>query len=97
MLRFLSFLLGEKPKMPTLYAVCDVFHLPDELARFPSERVTAAAPVFTMSDTCFFSVPVVNWWLLKFDASGSVVSVAAEHLLESCGSGRVSRVESWNV
>ena len=50
-----------------------------------------------MCDTCFLAVPVVNLWLLKFHASGSVVSVAAEHLLESSGSGRVSRGEWWKV
>ena len=64
---------------------------------FASEQVSTAAPVLAMSDTCFLSVSVANLWFLKFHVSGSVVSVAAEHLLESCGSGRVSRGEWWKV
>ena len=50
-----------------------------------------------MSDTCFLSAFVLNLRLLKFHVSGKVVSVAAEQLLESCGSGRVSRGEWWKV
>ena len=46
-----------------------------------------------MPYTCFFSVLVVNLWLLKFHDSESVVSVAAEQLLEARGYGRVSRGE----
>ena len=56
-----------------------------------------AATVLTMSDTRFLSDSVVNMWLQKFHVSGSVVSLTAEHLLESCGSGRVSRGEWWKM
>ena len=54
----------------------------------PSENVITAATVLTMLDTCSLSVLVVNLWLLKYhsfveshESSGSVVSVAAGHLL----------------
>ena len=47
---------------------------------FPSEHVITVAPVLTMCDTRFLSVPVVNLCLLKIHVSASVFSVAAEHL-----------------
>ena len=62
-----------------------------------TDHVITAAPVLTMSETRFLADSVVNVWLKMFDVSGSVVSFAAEHLLESCGSGRVSRGEWWKV
>ena len=54
-----------------------------------AEQLITAAPVLTMSETRFLSSSVANMWLKKPHVSGSVVSFAAEHLLESCGSGRV--------
>ena len=53
--------------------------------RLLTEHVITAAPVLTMSETRFFSDSVVNMWLQKCHVSGSVVSLAAEHLLEPCG------------
>ena len=57
---------------------------------FPTEHIITAAPVLTMSDTCFF---VVILKLFNFHDSESVVPCAAECLFESCGYGRVSRGE----
>ena len=59
--------------------------------RLLTEHVITAAPVLTMSETRFLSDSVVNMWLQKGHVSGSVISFATEHLLEPCGSGRVSR------
>ena len=74
-----------------IYTFFKGFLLLMTLDDFPSEHFNTAAPVLALSDTRFFSVPLVNLWLLKFHASGSVVSVAAEYLLESWVSRRVSR------
>ena len=83
--------------MPTLYAVYGVFTLLVDLHDLLSEHVITAAPVLTMSETRFLSGSVANMWLQNFHVFGSVVSFAAERLLESGGSGRVSRGEWWKV
>ena len=83
--------------VPTFFAVHGVFTLLMNLHEFLPSHVITAAPVFTTSDTRLFSGSVANMWLQKFHVSGSVVSFAAEHLLEPCGSGRVSRGEGWKV